>query len=426
MGNKIVLVACLAVSLSGCTTYELRTDNYNQLQPLPKTDPTVQDELTIYQPASKGFYPGYSYLTLESSIDHSKQTNDLFSDLDCSRGVSFDKDQKTFTMTATVPGQSGTYPLFSLTRDDTQNLCNIVDSRVSIGPLLKGASAYQLNVDIKSSMSDQIVADQFYTVIGNAAKAFALSGTGAFIGGAGQAASNTAIQALEKYISDNSLKSLGSTSTLLAFQEQDVRDGKLIYTGKLQIHKLKDGKDQNIDVGTLRVRVNTKLSLFPILQSVAMTSKDWADFDKRNLVPHLPDLPDYRGVNTWNEPVIPPGKTVPEPMSTAIDENEPVLANKVVPLLTALSGKDNADGINHFCAVIEGKLLSLGFTQPDTWAITAQALRTAPDFKTGPYYATVKNECFDEQAIIQMRLMRIPTGNDDPVLGGGAPAPLNS
>jgi hypothetical protein len=359
----------------------------------------------LHQPWYSGVAVNLSYVTLVSKVDRSTAAQNLFTSLGCgSIPINPSSRQQDLILTGVQQSQpTYAYPMFSFSRSDATHTCQLSDQNATFGPYQPTASDYTFNSSIKSSTSDTLHLEDLYSAVNPVLSAFNIVSTPT-IGGVTAVSASAALTQFEAYVNRNLQLTLLNNATLLDFGVNDIRNGTLVYGARLTIHKITNGNEEVIPVGTLQIFVKTKLSLF-------------TDKTVNAPVPNLGTniLPDYSFIHPWTANIIPVGQTTPQQLSAGIDLNDPNAANHVLPKLNALTASSTPDQIHAVCQALKSRLGVLNFNQEDILAVTADALLSAPGANTGANYTQSRSTCFTADERVLMRYMNVPSGNDDPI-----------
>jgi len=170
--------------------------------------------------------------------------------------------------------------MFSFSRSDATHTCQLNDQNVTFGPYQPTASDYTFNSSIKSSTSDTLHVEDLYSAVNPVLSAFNIVSTPT-IGGITAVTASAALTQFEAYVNRNLQLTLLDSATLLDFGVNDIRNGTLVYSAPLTIHKITNGNEEVIPVGTLQIFVKTKLSLFTDKTVNVSVPSRWARYLRR-------------------------------------------------------------------------------------------------------------------------------------------------
>lgn len=416
MFMKPFLTTLCVFALSGCATYNLTANNLR-----PATPEDAKSVLLKSQQQANLWYDklavDHSYVQFRANVDFDQSDAGLYHTLGCSTSpIKLSGEQQSFLLSTLLNGQQEnlTYPLFSFLKDTTAGAtCGLKGNTVRIGPYMKARRQYILVADLKSSTKDKLQLSSLVTAIGAAGTAFATTTPGAATVLADVTNINApALQNLENNLNANMFSDLNTSFDLLRISQSDIKQGHLVYFAPLYINKVELGSITPIYVGTLRIYVDTEISLF--------THRYGATSDGFYLPIYVDEYKDP--INVWHAPVVPP--PVPPAngsnemdLDAAVDNGVMASSDQISTMIANLKPDSTATEIDNVCNKIDSKLVQWGFTTEDILAAKAYALMENSAAYTGANFKRGKNGCFNRKQRDLMALMQVPSGNDDPLIG---------
>jgi hypothetical protein len=377
--------------------------------------------------SSQPWYPGiqgqYAYVTVQSWIQPSESASALLNRLGCHQvPIDLVSEQQDFTLLAvrdlvldsSGPATSQSFPLFTFARDDPQHGCAVGKLKVTMGPFLVAGGQIQIDATAKSTISITSNTAGTFGQVTSLVNAIPLNPTQPILGGPIQVGVATAMKGYDAYITANMQKTLSAQTTLLSFDDNDLDNGRLVYTANLFVEKNDTlGASERIEVGTLYLVVKTALSVFT--PEYVEVQEQEAPSPGATKTVYLPNYTLYQNL-VWNALVKPQTSDVPTPLSSAIDMIPGLAPGDLVSTkLNGLSATSTAADIQKVCSALESRARYLQFDAQDTLAIMATALASTDPWKVGATNMhSDQHRCFKKADIALLGEMGLPAGNESP------------